>query len=215
METDSIFRTHLSVEDLEEYAFQRVPEEIETALEMHLLLCDSCRRELEAIEGYIGSMKAAIRTQERQEGRRRIRGAELLPGLLTPHLMVSAGTALAACLALVVWLSPMNLRGPASPITPATVSLASFRGGEADGFAGTPAGRPLELAIDADGVPPADRYRIEVVTGTGKPVWNGVAGVSQGKISARMPAGLRVGLYWVRLYTLDSMLLGEFGLNVN
>ena len=78
-----------------------------------------------------------------------------------------------------------------------------------------PAGRPLELAMDASGIGNGVRCRVEVVTASGESAWNGASNPEGGKLLARVPQGLRSGSYWVRLYAPGDELVREFGLRLD
>src|SRR5207247_10106136 len=94
------------------------------------------------------------------------------------------------------------------------VFLHASRGIEGLAVAQAPAGKPLALTIDLTELPALPSYRLEIVSATGKPVWQVAAGAHEGKIS-QLTHGLKPGKYYVRLYTANGQLLREFGLRID
>lgn len=221
METSLVFQSHPTEVTWEEYAFGRLSEKKALPLEEHLLGCELCQAYLEEVTEYIQLMKAGLKKMRMADLTRAATDGFARPGrLIGPAVARHAGlmwaTALAAgCMA--VWFSlraaPSAATGPfMAQVTSAQVLLASFRSGV--NVARGPARRPLDLHIDMADVPAATEYRLEVVTASGKPVWNSAPDFSSGKLSVHLPHGLEAGLYWVRLYARNSEILSEFGLLV-
>ena len=134
------------------------------------------------------------------------------------RLVLVAGMVFAAIGAGIAW------RGR-SVRAAATVQLAALRGGIAgDGGGGGddasgslspgPADRPLDLAVNAASLPPADGYRLELVDQSGRSLWTGQAKIAGAQLSAHVPSGPRPGIYWIRLYTNHNELLREFGMRL-
>jgi hypothetical protein len=108
---------------------------------------------------------------------------------------------------------------------PESVQLLALRG-SASATNHAQARRLLDLNIDLTGITPdlsqrsssgaggAERYRVEIVNAAGEPVWIGEATGSSGSLSVHLAKGLRVGQYWVRLYSSD-VLQREFGLRAD
>jgi anti-sigma factor RsiW len=179
---------------LEEYVFGRLSEPKTSVLEEHILVCGRCQAALAEVDEYIHLMKAVAsrpRVIPRHRGNKRA--------------VLAAGGILAAT-AVVTWYQPQP--------SPASVTLASFRGGAGVSANQAAAGHPLDLSISAADVPPAAQYRLEVVTSTGKPIWSGPASAGDGRLSAHFSKSLGTGTYWVRLYAQSSELLAEYGLEV-
>lgn len=208
MEIRSVFHAHPSPASIEEYAFGRLGADEVNNLEEHLLLCDSCRTSLEETEQYQYVMRTALADYRPPEKR---------PGFVgrlfeRPNRLVWASLASGAVAATLA-ATMMLPRHPPDP-APVTVTLVSFRGGQGNAMPEAPAKRPLDLALDAGGLPADGAYRIEVVNAQGDSAWNGAARLSRGKLRASLPGILGQGVYWVRLYSSRQSLLYEYGLNL-
>ena len=200
MEISLVFRDHPDENVLEEYAFGRLCDAKAAVLEEHILVCAHCRAALTQTDDYIQLMKFAVsrplEIPQTGNGRRSALAS-----------LASAAILAAACIAAVAWVKPHA--------QPASVMLASFRGGAAGAAVNqVAAGHPLDLSISAADVPPAAHYRLEVVTSLGDSVWSGPASAGDGRLLAHLTKSLGAGTYWVRLYAPSSELLAEYGLQV-
>jgi anti-sigma factor RsiW len=210
VEISLVFRDHPDEDVLEEYALGRLNDAKAAVLEEHILVCEHCQSALAETDDYIRLMKFAAS-----------RPLEIPPRRSGKRAAIAAGVLTAASIAVFVLLKP-------NP-PPASVTLASYRGGAA-GSGGTmglggagvlvnraAAGHPLDLSISAADVPPAAEYHLEVVTSTGKSIWNGPVSAGDGRLSAHLARSLSAEMYWVRLYALSAPraeLLAEYGLQV-
>jgi anti-sigma factor RsiW len=64
---------HLDGEEIENYSLGRLSEEELAPCEEHLLICEPCRRQVEASDAYIEAMRQAaaeIRSAPKEPGRR-------------------------------------------------------------------------------------------------------------------------------------------------
>lgn len=197
MEISLVFRDHPDENVLEEYAFGRLSDAKAVVLEEHILVCAHCRAALAQTDDYIRLMKFAVsRPLEIPRTGNSRRSALALAALLA-----------AACIAAVAWVKPHA--------QPASVALASFRGGATGASVNqVAAGHPLDLSISGADVSPAANYRLEVVTSMGDSVWSGPASAGDGRLFAHLAKSLGAGTYWVRLYAPSSELLAEYGLQV-
>jgi hypothetical protein len=204
------FDTHPTEDILEEYIFNRLLDEAKAALEEHLLLCSKCREALQDSEEYIRLMKAATADDTAKASAiSQIRAVAMGPPLAS-SVVWAAGLVMLCAMALLSWrVEP--------PPPPAAVLLSSLRGGEGpSSMIRGPAGRPLDLDMNTDDVPvAANRYRLEMVNAAGRPVWDGMAPVSGGKLTAHVSERLKPGVYWVRLRSAEGELLREFGLRLD
>jgi hypothetical protein len=197
VENRLISRDHPDESVLEEYVFGRLGDPKVAILEEHVLICPRCQAALAQLDEYIRLMKFATSRPEEIPPRRSGKRAAAAAG----------GALIAAVIALFTWFKPHP--------PPAGVTLVSVRRA-----AGAPAilpaaGHPLDLSIPAANVPPALKYRLEVVAATGESVRSGWVNSGTDKLSAHVTGGLEAGAYWVRLYTLPADLLAEFDLHVN
>jgi hypothetical protein len=196
---------HPVEEILEEYAFNHLGDAQAAALEEHILICADCQKNLENIDEYILLMKAATSEYAAR------------PKATKPALAVRVTWVAAA--ALIVLVSVPGLmkalgRWRAEPaLTMAPVVLAALRGGENTTIAQGPAGRPLELSMEAADLPDA-AYRVEVVNAAGEREWGGAPTASNGTLSVEITKGLKPGTHWVRLFASRGDLLREFGLRL-
>lgn len=184
---------HPRAEDIEKYSLGELPDESMDSFEEHLLLCASCRDQVQEHDEFVRSMQLAgnqIRssaTAGQPEGWARHWG------------LVLAAASLIATAVIFAWM-----RGSAR--TEFAVNLSAMRGISAAATA--PANTPLALHPDLTGLPAAASYRMEVVDASGRAVWRGSSG--GGTLPAR-----RTGMYFVRIYSPRSELLREYGLEVH
>ena len=198
--------SHPNDSDLEQYSMNRLPEERLATFEEHLLACESCQDRLLETEAYVNAVRS-VSPKLRQANRPRWR--ERYFGQRPTWVAAFAMSVVALCVGR-IWLGP-----PRGPTDFAAVLLHSSRGIEGLAVAQAPAGRPLALTIDLTELPALPSYRLEIVSATGKPVWQVTAGAREGKISQQLSQGLNQGQYYVRLYTEHSKLLREYGLRIN
>jgi hypothetical protein len=203
---------HPTEDLLEEYSFGRVLEPALAPLEEHLLDCTLCQNRLLAVDEYTALMKAGIAAMERERA-----GGSPSPGFAFPKMpgfpvVLTAAVMLVLVGVTIGWrLQPSSAATSSSTAT--AVKLTALRGGDGDGVAHVPFGRPLELTVDRTDLPAALAYRLEVVSSTGRPLWSGAAQIAPQNLSARVATRLAPGAYWVRLYSGDQ-LRREFGLRV-
>jgi len=191
------FPTHPSDELLEEYFFHRLEESRLAEVEEHLLICEACRNTVLELDAFIPSMKAEAARPT--ETRRR-------------NLPIANRVGVAATFALLLVALVVFRTRPLDNPAPAEVILSSIRGLESRSEA--PAGKPLQLNIEAPDLVSGHEYRIAVVDAAGRSVWTGTATDAGGKILAQVPKRLISGVYWVRLYDSKDRQLREFGMSV-
>jgi hypothetical protein len=197
---------HPTEEILEEYAFNRLGDVQAGALEDHILICPDCQKNLEDIDEYVLLMKTAT-----------ARYAAASPQAIRPALAVKLTWVAAAALIFLVLVPGLRKAlgrwrtEPASATAP--VVLAALRGGDNTTIAQGPAGRLLELSMEAADLPDA-AYRVEVVNAIGEREWGGVPLASHGTLSVEITNGLKPGTHWVRLFASRGDLVREFGLRL-
>jgi hypothetical protein len=215
LENSLAFHSHPTEATWEKYAFGQTREPEVATLEEHLLVCEDCQNLLAEVTDYIQLMKVA--TLRLRKARARVEAPPQPPPIgLTKSWAASRAvwaTAVAAgCLAVWLLYSPLRFAHPGQ-FAVDRVMLASFRGGGVETIRAR-AHRPLELDIDAEDVPAAAEYRVVVVTLSGKAVFTGRPNATGGTLSVALPEGLDTGSYWVRLYSPESEVLGEYGLTL-
>ena len=207
---------HPTEDLLEEYGFRRVREPALARLEEHLLVCATCQSRLEELDEYAALMKSALAGFEQSH---KAHAADPRSWLtqFTRHWFTlpglpQAGAILAGVLLLAVAGAAISWR--AKPVLEtATVQLIAFRGGES-GFSSAPSGRPLDLTVDGASLPAAPGYTLELVSQTGRTIWTGEARFAGAKLSAHVGSGPGPGVYWVRLYSSQKVLLREYGMRL-
>ena len=202
---------HPSEEILEEYAFGRLSEALSAQVEEHLLICHTCQDTVAETDRFASELKAATRLPDPSapavapvpSGWRN--ALDSLPRL-------GSRSSLAPLLVLGILALLMIRPSFQQPPTPVSVSLSSLRG--FDPLSRAPAGKPLQLRIEAPDLGAGKEYRVELVDADGGQVWKGAVMETDGKLVAAMSKPLGTGVYWVRLYGAHSELLREFGLSV-
>jgi len=189
-------KTHLDASQIESYCLGKVPEPEAAEVEEHLLICESCQQRVMECDAYLRSMRNAssrFRAEE-QKPRKAWAAKGLVPVLGVALVVVGIGTFLRS--------NPQGT-GPGVP-----VALEVTRG--AGVLAQGPAGRSLVLNPGVDGLPALAAYRLEMVDRNGKRVFQGdfIPGKGVGAPSQRS------GIYFVRLYTLQGLLLREYALEI-
>ena len=186
--------SHLDQEQAERYSMGALSEQEEAHCEEHLLVCETCRRQVLASDQYVASMKTASASAEWQARR------ESRPG----WLVIKPVWALAA--AIIIAATVFLFRSaPAAP--PFALELSAMRGTQPGAVA--PAGRELSIHADLSGLPQAGNYRLELLDAGGRSLWSGPY-LATGVIAR----GQHEGYYLVRLTNTRGELLREYGLQL-
>jgi hypothetical protein len=193
--------THPTEEILEEYAFHRLPETITAQVEEHLLICPSCQDALAETDRFVSAFRLAAKKSP---------ATGKLPTGRFPRFAIYWKIAIPAC-ALVILAAVAIRKNPPEPLGPVAVNLSSVRG--ADPLPAAPAGRSLQLNIEAPDLTSGRQYRVELVDASGSLVWKGAATASDSGLAVAMPKPLSAGMHWVRLYGAGPELLREFSLS--
>lgn len=190
---------HMDADQIERYSLAVLPAEELEEVEEHLLLCDSCRRRVQEVDGYVATMAAAAREVRHEERSVRSRFLRfLLPAAAVLALLAGAS----------VLTNRSGERVPAG--APFAITLEATRGAPEHAV---PVGRPLTLEFDLATLPAAATYRIEVVDQSGSKLWSGTA-TSAGAQATSHARALDRGYYFVRLSLMSGELLREYGLTV-
>jgi hypothetical protein len=191
--------SHIGEDDLESYSMRNLSQEAVDRVELHLLICETCRGRLMESEESIAIMKDAARELPRQE-RVRERQRWSFPRLI-PVFAAFAFLAIAAV------TLPLARRGAPAPFT---VTLQTMRGPASQT---APSRRPLLLSLDLTGLAASPSYRVEVVDQSGDRVWHGTFNSSGSAASVAIPPQKR-GTYFVRVAMPSGETLREYGLEV-
>ena len=184
---------HLNDSEIERYSMGRSTGEELDRWDEHLLICETCRRQVGEADVFLRAMRrAAAHSQQLPRIRRVWRHLPRIMPILA---------ALAALLA-VAWFVAQHL-----VLTPPATSipLTAPRGPGIQIQA--PSGTPLALQPDLSGLPTWPFYRLEVVDAAGARLWQGVY---PGSAAPRM----RPGVCFVRLYSPGGEFYREYGLEI-
>ena len=184
---------HLDDSEIESYSMGRFTGEELDRCDEHLLICETCQRQVEQTDVFHRAMRQAA--AQSQKSPRARRNWFQLPRLIPVF------AALAALLA-VAWFGAQHL--VPTPLT-ATILLTASRGPGTQIQA--PSGTPLALRPDLSDLPSWPSYRLEVVDAAGARVWEGVY---PGPAAPKM----RPGVCFVRLYSPGGELYREYGLEI-
>lgn len=193
---------HVDEELLEKYSLGRLPDSEVASLEEHLLVCGLCRVQLDAIDVYVRAMRGAMRAS-----------AQTAPVASKYKDWLHAASArwtLAPIAALALLGVAGNQFLNRASNTPVRVDLFAMRG-ETPSRAGI-ANRPLDLFVDARGLPLLAQYRLQVVDNSGKSIWEGFASPDGVTLHSVAKPRLAAGSYFVRAYGPGSDALREYSL---
>ncbi len=191
---------HADAEQLESYSLGRLPEPEVASLEEHLLVCEHCRDHLDETEVYLRAMRGAM---HKLDSPRKTRN-----WLRVPAFRWTLAPIAALALIGVVGTQFKHRTGD----SPARVQLYAMRGDAAPQSA--VAYRPLDLSVDARGLPVGTPYRMQLVDLAGKILWEGTAAAEGANLRSVAQTRLPAGSYFVRVYGSGPESLREYGLSV-
>jgi len=200
---------HLADDELERYSMGDLSEPESGGLEEHLLLCERCQQRLDETDAYVVAMRDAAAGFRRRE--------RLVPAGPPPRSwgwtwhwgwlrLVPALAAVALLLVVVGRYSSVADFGARPPFA---LSLEATRG--AANAAWAPADTRLLIRLDLAGLSGLNGYRLEMVNDSGVTVWHDTTAVHDAQVECRIPPS-RAGVYFIRVYSPDGVLLREFGL---
>jgi hypothetical protein len=199
---------HPSVDALEQYATHSLQEPALAEIEEHLLLCSQCQKQLEEIDAYVSAMRsAAQRLDQEDESKKRYWG-RISSALTFRRLGWAMAVTALALGAVVLRMATKRER----TLEPFTLVIEASRG---SGMQHAPAGRRLELSLDTQGLPSFSSYPLEVVDESARLQYESQVKVDQSVVRVSLPAGLRRGTYFIRLYSPSRELLREYGLQID
>jgi len=199
---------HPSDEVLEQYAAHSLPEPALAEIEEHLLLCSKCQQRVEEIDAYVSAMRGAAKRLDQEDESRKNYWARV-SGALTFRRF---GWAMAVA-ALVLGAAVLRMATKRDrTLEPFALVLEASRG---SGAQHAPSGKRLELSLNTEGLPSFSSYPLEVVDDSGRLHYESHVTPEQSMARASLPAGLRRGTYFVRLYSPSRELLREYGLQID
>ena len=185
---------HLDEDQAERYSMGVLSEQEEARVEEHLLVCENCRKQVTEADAYAGEMRSAC--------------VEIENAAPRPKRLWLVSRPVWALAAAVVLAAGMFLFLGRSKVAPVAVQLAAVRGGHVGAVA--PAGAPLILFADTNGLPQTGGYRLELVDSVGRKVWDGAFQAGGVQAPRQDP-----GVYFVRLKSSSGEVLREYGLEVS
>jgi anti-sigma factor RsiW len=200
--------SHPTEGTVEDYVLERLKGPELEEFEVHLLICERCQARVAEEDEFRADVKQAATTLQRKDpipirSRPAVRRLPVFDWFSKP---VWIGAVAAVTLAVAIWI-PRDRMAPAH----AEVFLRVTRGPEA-GLIPAPAGKPFTMKADMAGVPPAAGYRLAIADASGRVVVTREV-VRQGDVvEVRIPSGLPVGHYWVRLLGDGERLFREYAL---
>jgi hypothetical protein len=198
---------HLPEETLMGYASGLLTDRELSDLEEHILMCEVCQLQLEAVDEHLRSAAEAAREiREEERLRKKARASSWQWG--NPKLLW-VGALATVMVATVTLLSPKGT----PQVTPAEVSLSASRGAAQALVSHIQAGN-IVLKVDTSELPNLPVYRLQVVDGAGREIWSGPVPNVRQHIRVAISHPLRSGQYWVRLFAPDQTQVREFGLVV-
>ena len=187
---------HGTDDQFEAYALGRLSDSENEELEEHLLVCEPCRKSLDANIAYISAMREQLSAMPA----RRDWLAWLRPQF-APRLAL--GGAVAALVATVGLYFALGNHTQYAPV--AALQLTAIRGE-------TPTVRPArELDLTLGSLPSAGGpFQVEVVDVNGAKIWSGSTATSTFAVHKKFGQGV----YFVRLYDSAGELLHEYAFSV-
>ena len=197
---------HASDEALELYATHSLAEPALAEIEEHLLVCSQCQLQLEEIDGFVRAMRGAARQLDQEDESRRRNWARISRALTFRRFGWAMAVTALVLGAVALRISTKRVQEPFALL------LETSRG---SGIQHAPAGRRLELSLDTQGLPPLSAYVLEVVDESKHIQHESQVTADHSVARASLPAGLRRGTHFVRLYSPTRELLREYGLQID
>jgi anti-sigma factor RsiW len=190
---------HPNEEALERFLLQQCSEEELEVVETHVLACESCVAQLEALELDIAATKMALENLEAKPQRKHMaKAAGAWKSWFTiPRLSLAGGAAVLACGAILLSV-------------PHDVALTAYRGTET---AIVSEWRPLQMHLNAADLNEGP-VQVEVVDRLGSPVWKGASTVRNDSVDVHLPRIKQSGTHFLRLYNPQGDLLREYAFQV-
>jgi hypothetical protein len=192
---------HADEEVLERYAMGTLSGPEAETLEEHLLICPACQERLTGIDDYLRAARVAASLLRAERDSWWPLSLSCIP-VLIPRSTAAWVTAAIVIVAILIPVLSRLQRSSAAP--PVAVLLQAVRGPGPAGAARAPRNRALILQADLSGLRPEFPCELEVVTDRGDRVLRSSATGDKEGVEVRLPAGLKAGQYWIRLYGAAS-----------
>lgn len=199
---------HISDDALERYAYGRLPDELITPLEEHLLICEACQARLEQLEQFIHIGMVAAQEVRSEQTARRSRARSWWDSWLSPvPKQVWAGAFAAVVLAAVII--------PFTGFAPGSVDEAQLVASRDSGDLPRVRAGNVAVKIDTAELNRGSAYLVQLVDLTGKEIWKGSLQATGGPVRVAVGERLSRDQYLIRLYENgDPAPIKEYGLMV-
>lgn len=178
------FLAHPTEETLELYALAHCEEQETELVETHLLMCENCRDQLDAVEQQIAVMKLALQAIESERiAKEQKAAARSWHNWFTMPRLSFAGAAAFAVLCGIAFV-------------PASVQVTADRDRQ---IVTLPEWRPLHIALKTSDIPNG-AVKLEVVNERGSSIWTGKGYVANEHIDISLPRMTQPDTYFLRLY---------------
>jgi len=189
---------HVTDDQLELYALDRLPDSDLPDFEVHLMMCANCWERLDEIGTFALGMREAPPVTE----------TDWLGWLRRPAFSMAMGfVVLVVVMGIVARGIYSNARTTFAPS--AALQLTATRGE----MPFTVPSREFDLTL-ADGPRVGGPFRVEVVNVTGMGAWSGLAENSPAGVQVKVMQRLGPGAYFVRLYDGSGKMLREYGFRI-
>lgn len=204
----------LTEREVEQFVLNRLDEPVLSSVEEHLLVCGGCLERVEQEERFVDELKAASTRLEAEQkagvGAREGSRSGVLAFFRPSRTWAAAGLMACTLLLAIVFMPGRDLATRSLD-----VALVLERSGGLTETAVAPSGADLRLMMDLTELPPAERYRLELVDHQGRRLASGEAPRKDGWLAWSPAKRLSRGSYWVRLMPVSGdELLREFALRV-
>jgi hypothetical protein len=189
---------HVTDDQLELYALDRLPDSDLPEFEVHLMMCANCRERLDEIGTFaLGMREAPAASETDWFGWLRRRAFSMAMGFVVLVVVVE------------IVATGINSNGRTTFAPSAALQLTATRGE----MPFTAPAREFNLTL-ADGPRDGGPFRIDVVNVTGVPAWSGLAESSPAGVQVKVMHRLGPGDYFVRLFDASGQMLREYGFRI-
>lgn len=189
---------HVTDDQLELYALDRLLDSDLPEFEVHLMMCANCRERMDEIGTFALGMREAPAVAETDRS----------GWLRRPAFSIAMGFVVLVFVMGIV-ATGIYSNGRTSFAPSAALQLTATRGG----MPFTAPAREFNLTL-ADGPREGGPFRVDVVNVTGIAAWSGLAESSPAGAQVKVTHRLGPGDYFVRLYDASGKMLREYGFRI-